>query len=310
MSYESIAVYRRGALGDMVVTFPVLQVLRSRLGSSSLALIAPGDIASIAKTTGIADRAVPSNSPAVDAWLRGDAEAARGIVGDADLLLAYTDDADGRLAEAATAAGVSRVVLHPEYPEEGGDVHATDQALAALDALGIAVRGVAPCIRATAGMRSAAVELLAAAGVDARDGFAVMHIGSSTAAKNWPGMQELAHRLRERLPVRLVLHRGPAEAGDDRIWPGVPSVGPMDLSTLTGLLSLASLYVGNDTGPSHLAAAVGAPTRAVFGRQEWGQTVARVWSPRGENAVAVEPSQGARWPTVDDVFSACVRVFQ
>jgi len=50
-----------------------------------------------------------------------------------------------------------------------------------------------------------------------------------------------------------------------------------DLSELAALLAGASLYIGNDTGITHLAAAAGANTLALFG-----PTNPAVWSPRGE----------------------------
>ncbi len=62
---------------------------------------------------------------------------------------------------------------------------------------------------------------------------------------------------------------------------GVPIVSGLPLLRLSALLSLCRLYIGSDSGVSHLAAA-GIPAIAIFG-----PTDARVWAPQGSNAVAV-----------------------
>ena len=60
------------------------------------------------------------------------------------------------------------------------------------------------------------------------------------------------------------------------------------LEELAGLLALARGYVGNDSGVSHLAAALGTPTVAVFG-----PTDPVAWGPRGESvAVLGGPGEG------------------
>jgi ADP-heptose:LPS heptosyltransferase len=61
----------------------------------------------------------------------------------------------------------------------------------------------------------------------------------------------------------------------------------------------ARLYIGNDSGITHLAAAVGTPVVAVFGPTDPG-----VWSPRGERVRVVSCAGG--WPGVDEVLAAAV----
>jgi ADP-heptose:LPS heptosyltransferase len=56
------------------------------------------------------------------------------------------------------------------------------------------------------------------------------------------------------------------------------------LADVVALLADARLYVGNDSGTSHVAAAVGAPTVAIFG-----PTRPARWAPRGPRVAVVEP---------------------
>jgi heptosyltransferase-2/heptosyltransferase-3 len=99
-----------------------------------------------------------------------------------------------------------------------------------------------------------------------------IHPGSGGAAKCWPleNYLDLADRIRGRgLAVVFIL--GPVEqdlwAEDGRIeqladWPVITDAS---ISVLAGLLAQAAGFVGNDSGPAHLAGAAGTPTLALFG---------------------------------------------
>lgn len=105
-----------------------------------------------------------------------------------------------------------------------------------------------------------------------REDFAVIHPFSGSPKKNWPlsRFRELACQLEQSLPVRWCA--GPEDPPLDG------AVRIDDLYELGCWLAKARLYVGNDSGITHLAAAVGTPVLALFG-----PTDPRVWGPRGPN---------------------------
>jgi ADP-heptose:LPS heptosyltransferase len=109
----------------------------------------------------------------------------------------------------------------------------------------------------------------------ARDNFAVIHPFSGSATKNWPleNYRRLARRLERRMPVKWCA--GPEEHLDD-------AVRFDDLYDLACWLASASLYIGNDSGPTHLAAAVGTPVVAIFQA-----TDPAIWAPRSHAPVKV-----------------------
>jgi ADP-heptose:LPS heptosyltransferase len=88
-----------------------------------------------------------------------------------------------------------------------------------------------------------------------------------------------------------------------RTAPGVPIVSQPDLVGLAALLTTAGAYVGNDSGVTHLAAAVGAPVVALFG-----PTDVDVWGPRGRNVsiirAAKRTTQSLAEVEVDTVMQA------
>jgi ADP-heptose:LPS heptosyltransferase len=110
-------------------------------------------------------------------------------------------------------------------------------------------------------------------------GFLAIHPGSGSPAKNWPAdrLAALADARGGGRPWLLVV--GPAD--EEAAAPlcrcaGALPVRELPVRVLGALLGRAGLYVGNDSGVSHLAAAAGAPTLALFG-----PTDPAVWSPVG-----------------------------
>ena len=103
----------------------------------------------------------------------------------------------------------------------------------------------------------------------ARRSFAVIHPFAGSPRKRWPleRFQALAERLARHMPVEWC-------AGPEDELAGAHHFA--DLYELACWLAAARIYVGNDSGPTHLAAAVDTPVVALFG-----PTDPSVWAPRG-----------------------------
>ncbi len=130
-------------------------------------------------------------------------------------------------------------------------------------------------------------------------GLVVVHPGSGGRDKCWPvdRFNELIGRLRRSRRVRVIA--GEAEA--DRGMAGDAQV-LLTLDELHDALVDASFYIGNDSGPTHLAAWLGVPTIALFGPSD-----PRVWSPIGPGVTVLAPLRpGApmSWLSVDKVLAA------
>jgi len=103
--------------------------------------------------------------------------------------------------------------------------------------------------------------------VERRD-FAAIHPFSGSARKNWP--LERYRELAKRLPLDVQWCTGQEEALDG-------AVRIENLWDLACWLRSARVYIGNDSGITHLAAAVGSPVVAIFG-----PTDPELWGPRGK----------------------------
>lgn len=130
------------------------------------------------------------------------------------------------------------------------------------------------------------------------DGPIVLHPGSGGLAKCWPPdrFHALAARLRHRADVRLIIGEAEHTRGQ------FPDATVLDtLDDLHDTIAAAWWYVGNDSGPTHLAARLGVPTLALFG-----PTDPRVWAPMGPAVTVLAPPRpGAMdWLDVDTVLEA------
>lgn len=117
--------------------------------------------------------------------------------------------------------------------------------------------------------------LIANLGIHSDTRFAVLHHGARLPGARWPGFTSLAKRLLAETDLTLVV------MGDEDLpdLPDDPRVirapGLMDFDRFDALLHHCSLFVGNDSGPKHLASLRGAPTVSVHMARnnwsEWGQ---------------------------------------
>lgn len=112
-------------------------------------------------------------------------------------------------------------------------------------------------------------------------GFIAVHPFSGSAAKNWPLENFRTFVSRLSLPVQFCV--GPEEQLD-----GARRFD--NLREVASWLASARAYIGNDSGISHLAAAVGTPVVAIFRT-----TDPRVWAPRGSTVIVLQE------PAVDEV---------
>jgi hypothetical protein len=187
--------------------------------------------------------------------------------------VAYTRSAD---VIAALRRRVPRVVACDPAPRTGSG-HASQWLAAACAELAPEASGPLPPLAFSA--EEQAEGRRRTEGLDG--GFVAVHPGSGSPAKNWPfdRFVELTRRLARGRPWLLAL--GPAEA--DAVPPPDAVVArDWPVRVLGAALARAGLFVGNDSGASHLAAAAGAPTVALFG-----PTDPEVWSPVGPRVVAV-----------------------
>lgn len=279
--FQRALVIRGGALGDFLLTLPVLHALREAAPDARLEVLAYPGIAALAKTAGLIDdvRSI-EYGPLAGFFTKGPEQAAglRDYFGSFDLIVSYLYDPDGIFAGNLREAGVRRLVQGPHRPAAAA--HAIDQLAAPLASLGIPLAGRSVRLAVEPAKHESPV--------------IAIHPGSGSAAKNWPSdcWRQLAEKILAADPqARLAVIGGEADAAalgamrglGERVehWENLP------LPELAARLAGARLYAGHDTGVSHLAAACGVPSLLLFGPTDPG-----VWAPPHEHVRVLRAPDG------------------
>jgi ADP-heptose:LPS heptosyltransferase len=174
-------------------------------------------------------------------------------------------------------------------------MHRVERGLALLRALGIVPADAAPVVPVTDADRATVGTFLSASGLAAGQ-FAVVHAGTSPFGryKQWPEERwaEAARRLAAQLGLRTVFTRGPSQSETESAEAMAHAAGPCSLvAPIFSLRELGELcrrcrvFLSVDTGPMHLASAVGAPVVALFGPKD-----PRLYAPYfGPRAIVEKP---------------------
>jgi heptosyltransferase-1 len=278
----NILLVRLGALGDIVHAVPAAAALRAAMPEARIDWLVDRRHRPVLDLVAGLDRVVTLDGRSIGAWV----DVVRRLrAGQYDAAL----DLQGLMKSAvlARASGARRVAgfsmwhlrektARPFYSETDGGaggaaptgtVHVIQKNLRLLRVLGIETDTVVFPFRA--------VDSSAAREVAARDGgtpFALLNPGAAWPNKRWPPDRfgEIASFLRDVRGLRSVVLWGPGEEEVARAVvaasAGAASLAPeTTIADLVALVRAASLVVSGDTGPIHLAAAVGSPVVGLYG---------------------------------------------
>ena len=106
--------------------------------------------------------------------------------------------------------------------------------------------------------------------------YAVLHVSAAYFTKQWAAerFQQIAASIRDTHGLEPVIIAGPGEDQILEAFAGFECLSALSIRALKSFLAGASLFVGNDSGPAHIAAAFGVPCAVVFGSSN-----SAVWYP-------------------------------
>jgi heptosyltransferase III len=281
-----ILIIRPGAIGDTLLTFPVIEALKARYQDTHVTLVGNRAVLPLAQAWHVADEVADYadaqwsdlfstagiSSPSVHRLLQRTAMA-----------IGWLRDDDGLVKHNLFAAGIQHVIVAPGRPLEGAHMHMVEHLA---QTVGLAF-DLAPPPR---------LPPLHMSNLHTPPTCIAIHPSSGGARKCWP-VSHFAAVIRalwaRRTPVLLLA--GPADT--ERITtllqqlPSPPLSNLLNLVIDAPLLKVAELlqgckgYLGNDSGITHLAALLNVPTLALFGPSD-----PRVWRPLGTSVrVLYEP---------------------
>ncbi len=292
-----ILVIKLRAIGDVILATPVIENLRRAFPDAQIDFLTEPPAASLLKHHPDLDDVLVFERNYVDsksglAWLRENLAFFRELYR-RKYDLVFDLFGNPRSAQFAWATRARyrigyafrgrQYAYNYRIPPRGDRVHEVQFNLDALQALGIPVHTRDPRIELSDIEEAFAERYWQASGLT---GSLVIGMNSSGGwyTKRWPlhRFAELGDRLTEQLSCRILLLWGPGELQDvqeiARSMKHQPIIAPQtDLLQLAAILKRLHLLISNDSGPMHLAAAMGTPVVAIFGptrpdlQGPWGQ---------------------------------------
>jgi heptosyltransferase-3 len=267
-----------GALGDVLLAIPALRALRRRHPRDEIVLAAQSHVGDLLRTVAVIDARVRFERLRLDR-LFVDAALDSAVDLRADSVVCWFGASDPTFAKRMREVAAD-VIVAPPWTTSG---RVWEHLVATLgEGAGEADRRP---VDVPASVRSDGRCALEAAGWDGMTPLVVVHPGASGAAKRWPveGYAEVIAAIRARARVAVIVHAGPAdhEAASALVRLLDAPTGTLDnptLDVLAGALGHVSGFFGNDSGVSHLAAAVGVPSLVLFAPERRG------WAPWSESA--------------------------
>ena len=256
-----IAVIRLRSLGDCVLTTPAIHLLKSARPDLGIGVVVEDAFAPVFEGNPDIDRILSPSTSAIARWRSEFVLNFHGGTRSAQLTVA---------ARARMRAGFGHFrfsaiynVRIPRAQEILGverKVHTAEHVASAMFYLGVPTQDI-PRAR-----------LFCNAPPEPARPYAVIHPKASAADKTWPAerFREVAARLNSELEPVFI--SGPAESLDE--FDGYRRVTGAPLSEIKSLLAGASLFIGNDSGPAHMAAAFGVPSVVLFGPSDH-----EIWAP-------------------------------
>lgn len=298
---RNVLIFHLGALGDFVLTWPLAVALGRLHPQSRIFYVTHGGKGKLAqKALGVDAVDIESGWHALHAESATLPPQAEKLLTSAHTVVTFLSDAADVWAANVRRLAPEATLVSLQPPPRGaipGQIHAAEFLLRQLQpfpALATATEQI---------LRSVATRGIGGRGTP--DGRTLIHPGSGSPSKCWPLERfiELADRL-VAAGEKVTFVLGEAEVEQ---WPAdavakladrAPLEKPADLVSLYQLIRTASRFVGNDSGPGHLAGIVGVPTVIVFGPGDPSS-----WKPLGPS-VRVVAGENIERVTVDDVEAA------
>ena len=311
-NYKNILIVRTDRIGDVVLTTPVIRALRKNFPQARLSiLVAP------------ATRELVDGNPHLTRVLVDDRQGShRGPAGFFRLVqtlrkenfdLALVFHTKRRTNLLCFLAGIPRRVGYADKKfgflltqkikdtRPSGQKHESQYCLDVLRAMGIPVQEIELYLPLQRAAEDWVKELFTSQNINPRSLIAV-HPGASDPTKQWPvhRFAEVMNRLGERYASRFVLigatnnREAAAQIISGVKYPILDLTGKTTVGQSASLLKHCRLLISNDSGPVHIADALGTPVISIFTRNQPGINPER-WQPLGKfSRTIMTPFQGEK----------------
>lgn len=307
---KRILIVRTDRIGDVVLSTPVIKTVRRAIPDAYIAMmVAP------------AARELVEGNPGLDETIIFDKKKSGGLIGTLGFASAlrkrkfdtvFVLHPTTRVHLILWLSGIrQRIGLDKKggflltkkiaHTKQQGEKHEIDYNLDLLRAAGIDVEGAdrLPFVPVKKQDKDSIGNILRENGFSDNAAFVVIHPGASCLSKRWPAERfaSVADEVIKRFNKKIVIIAGAndgecgGKVADEMENESLNLSGDLSIGELAALLERADLLISNDSGPVHIAVALGVPVVAIFGRKQRGLGPKR-WGPAGKNDIVLHKDAG------------------
>jgi ADP-heptose:LPS heptosyltransferase len=290
---RKVLIIHTGGIGDLLLALPAMRLFRQAYATDILELMGRPERLSLAAWDLKAKQIHSADLGELSSYyLEGSSLPGRlsSFFAAFHAVLLFGKSLSRIFAENLKRSGVRRVILLPPFPPDRSKIHAAEYLLDSLRSAGIEGKNSDDPLQSPEGALTLARQFWPDRGREKKKPILAVHSGSGSASKNWSpgnfaGVIDWASQ-----KARVLLISGPAEDRGREVIEALKGEVPLLLDNpplihLAAVLRTCSVYLGNDSGITHLAAWVGISTVAIFG-----PTDPRIWGPRGQQVrIIFEP---------------------
>jgi len=341
-NYKKILIVRLDRIGDVLLSTPVIKAVRDAYPESHIAFMVRPYCRDIVEGNPYLDEVIIYDKEAREEGFLGNLRFIAALC-EKKFDLALILHPTVRTHIVAALAGIPQRVGYDKkwgflltvripHTKQFGLKHEIDYTLDILRHIGIEAGESALYMPVSRMSEEKVGKIFSGSGIKEDDAVIVINPSASCPSKRWPAERfaEAAERLAERYRAKVVVISdskdkafGDRAASAMRRW-NLNLSGRTTVGDIASVLRRARLFISNDSGPVHIACAVGAPVVAIFGRNDKGLSPKR-WGPVGKSDVVLHKDVGCETclahnckisfkcleaVTVDDVISAADRILK
>jgi len=319
---KRILIVRTDRIGDVLLSSPAIQELRRAYPNAYIAMMVSPYAKEVVSGNPYLDEVIVFDKDSRHKGWRGTLKFARSLKKkrfDAAVILHPTN----RVHLVTFFAGIPKRVGFNrklgflltdriEHTKQLGEKHESEYSLDILRHMGIEPKDNRLFMPIDPAQEKWAEGILRSENIKPADKVLAVHPGASCPSKVWPSLSfaQTADRLIDKYGFKVIIISGPKdiklaqEVISHMRHPAVNLSGKTSVSQLASVLKRCSLFISNDSGPVHIASALGVPVISIFGRNQKGLSPLR-WAPLSKNAVALHKDVGC----VECLAHNCVKDF-
>jgi len=293
---SKILFIRGGAIGDFILTMPAIQLVRETLPETRIEVLGYDTITSLARSASLVDATRSIEHGPMSGFFVPKSKLDSELMdyfGSFSVVISYLYDSDGFFRDNVERCKVDTFIQAPHRIDESlEDESAAMQLAKPLETLAMFIEK--PFIELPAGLDGNEAEPI----VSKASCRIALHPGSGSPRKNWSfeGWISVVEKLNQKIPsAEILVISGEAEERSigefitllDKTGIRWNHLRHLDLPSVATAVQQCDLFLGHDSGISHLAAACGLPAVLLFG-----PTKPRIWAPQNPGVKTITAPEG------------------